>query len=296
MSAPVTLRPAVSENKAGTVRNTNRAAAALTALAGQLPSIDLDELNAAAQLQTRVDTKYLLTPEQLVAVLNKIGNHLRVLEIDGQRGFGYESVYFDTPALKTFHDHRQRRRKRFKVRTRLYENSGDCMLEVKVKTGRGATVKRRTSYPAGERHRLTATGREFVASVLRAEYGARTPELVAALVGRYRRTTFVDLTDGARMTCDTNLSWADRIDNASGPDAVLVETKSRAGAARIDLALRAAGIRPVKISKYAIGTALLHPHLPANPWNRLLRQEFDWRRDTVPLPPLPEAAHPRGVS
>lgn len=265
----------------------NRAGAALSALANQLPSIDLEELNAAAKLQTRVDTKYLLTPEQLVAVLNKIGTHLRVLDIDGQRSVGYESVYFDTRALQTFRDHRQRRRKRFKVRTRLYENSGDCMLEVKVKNARGRTVKRRTPYPADERFTLNARGHEFVDQVLRNEYGVQAPELETALVGRYLRTTFVELQDGARMTCDTNLNWSGQVDSVAGPDAVLVETKSEAGTSRIDLALRADGIRPVKISKYAVGTALLHPHLPANPWNRLLREEFDWRRDSVPLPPIP---------
>ena len=262
----------------------SRSQASLTAIAARMPSVDLDQLSQIASLQTRVDTKYLLTPEQMVAVLNQTGAHLRVLQIDGKRSFGYESVYFDTTALRTFRDHRQGRRLRFKVRTRLYRNSGECMLEVKAKKARSKTVKRRMAYPPAERFALNAEGRKFVAEVLRAQYGTQAPELIPALRGTYLRTTFVDAHEGTRMTCDTDLAWENDSQRVSGPDSVVVETKSAAGTSRVDRALRDLGIRPVKISKYCVGTALLHPHLPANPWNQLLREEFGWRRESVPLP------------
>src|SRR5690625_3994257 len=141
----------------------SRSQASLAAIATRMPSIDLDQLSQIASLQSRVDTKCLVTPEQRVAVLNQTGRNLRVLDIDGERSFGYESVYCDTTALRTFRDHRQGRRLRFKVRTRLYQNSGDCMLEVKVKKARGKTVKRRMAYPAEARFKLNAEGRKFVA-------------------------------------------------------------------------------------------------------------------------------------
>lgn len=267
----------------------NRTEASLASVTSTMPRIGLRELNELAGLQTRVDTKYMLTPEQMVAVLYRIGARLRVLEIDDQRSFGYESVYFDTRALKTFRDHRQGRRLRFKVRTRLYVDSGDCMLEVKVKNRRGATVKKRMKYPAHERFRLNAQGRKFVNDVLETECGQSAPELVAALVGTYSRTTFVDPAEHTRATLDTGLKWGHCADGrnhvtAHGPDMVLVETKSETGNSAIDIALRGLGIRPVKISKYAVGTALLHPHLAANPWNRLLRDEFGWQREPVPMP------------
>src|SRR5690625_345175 len=265
-----------------TITPTSRAQASLAALTTRMPRIGLDELNQVARLQTRVDTKYLITPEQMVAVLDQIGDRLRVLEIDGHRSFGYESVYFDTESLQTFHDHRQGRRLRFKVRTRLYENSGECRLEVKVKSGRGGTVKRRMKYPADQRLALNASGHEFVTKTLREEHGSDAPPLMRALVGEYRRTTFVDPTEHTRITCDTDLRWSRSDHTVIGPDRVLVETKSETGASHIDKALRGLGIRPIKISKYAIGTALLHPHLPANPWNRVLRSAFGWRREARP--------------
>ena len=33
------------------------------------------------------------------------------------------------------------------------------------------------------------------------------------------------------------------------------------------------------MSKYCVGIALLHPHLPANCWNRILRERLSWNRE-----------------
>ena len=62
-----------------------------------------------------------------------------------------------------------------------------------------------------------------------------------------------------------------------GPDRVLLESKTT-NRGRVDGILAAWGIRPLSMSKYAIGTALLRPELAANRWNRLLRREFGWQR------------------
>ena len=64
-----------------------------------------------------------------------------MLQIDRRRSFDYESVYFDTPDLSTYRAHVQRRRLRFKARTRTYTDSGLCMFEVKL-TGRAARPSR----------------------------------------------------------------------------------------------------------------------------------------------------------
>ena len=62
----------------------------------------LDDVLAEAALQTRVDRKYLLTPDQFQELAQRVGGTFSVLDIDGQRIFGYESVYFDTEALDLF--------------------------------------------------------------------------------------------------------------------------------------------------------------------------------------------------
>src|SRR5690625_25484 len=236
-----------------TSKKSSRSYAVLAAVMRDMPGLSLEGVAEHAKLQTRVDTKYLVTPEQFLAALEHVRDELNVLDIDGQRIFGYESVYFDTAALQTFRDHRQGKRHRFKVRTRLYENSGDCMLEVKVKDPRGQTVKHRKPYDAKQRGKLTAEGISFIDQVLREEYGFEAPDLEPALLSAYSRGTFVDIADASRITCDVGLAWDRGRDRVSGPDALLVETKSADGFGSFDQALRAERIRPVKISKYAVG-------------------------------------------
>src|SRR5699024_7123389 len=96
--------------------------------------------------QTRTDHKYLLTAEQFTELLDTIGQTTRILDIDDQRVFTYESVYFDTADLALFRAHRQRRRRRFKVRTRSYMDTAETAFEVKLKGYRDQTVKHRSPH------------------------------------------------------------------------------------------------------------------------------------------------------
>src|SRR6195952_4607158 len=91
-----------------------------------LRPIALDDLVESADLQTRVDRKYFVPAKTFRLLIAELGATFRVLEIDGQRTFDYESVYFDTPDLLTHRAHLQRRRRRFKSRTRTYLDSGLC--------------------------------------------------------------------------------------------------------------------------------------------------------------------------
>ena len=119
----------------------------MAAAAALVDPIGLDELNALAELQTRVDRKYFVPADVFRRMIAELAGELRVLDIDGQRTFGYESVYFDTPDLSTYRAHVQRRRLRFKARTRTYTDSGLCMFEVKLTGARGETVKERVPHP-----------------------------------------------------------------------------------------------------------------------------------------------------
>src|SRR6187431_37946 len=91
-------------------------------IVAQAQPIGLDELNALAALQDRIDTKFLMNRQQFDGALDElVAEHgLKVLEIDGKRSFKYRSVYYDTPDLQSYRDHTQKRRRRFKVRTRHY--------------------------------------------------------------------------------------------------------------------------------------------------------------------------------
>lgn len=252
-------------------------AAAVDDVAGRLPHTSLEEVLAAAELQTRVDHKYLVPVDVFARLGERLAGSFHVLEIGDRRAFGYESVYFDTPDLALYRQHVQGRRRRFKVRTRTYVDSGDSMFEVKLKGLRGQTVKSRMPHPSEHRSRITGPAREFLDALLRSEYGNPAPALEPSVTTTYTRTTLVDLAAGTRVTCDVDLVCASATASRSTPSGhVLVETKTAPGSGSVDDVLRDLGMRPVSVSKYCVGVALLHSHLPANPWHRLLHRHFGY--------------------
>ncbi|MGV2854397.1 polyphosphate polymerase domain-containing protein [Glutamicibacter sp. AGC13] len=258
----------------GTDLVVSQARAALEeAVIGREP-ISLEDVISEAALQTRVDKKFLLAPEEFTALSERLGDQFKIMQIDGLRTFRYESVYFDTEDYDQYRAHRQGRRRRYKVRSRTYADTGLSMFEIKTKGLRGSTVKHRVEqdlYSAGE---LTEENLEFLESVLRSEYGQDVPQLQPVLDSSYRRATFVNPIDGERLTCDVELEYANGDSRVDGPDLVVVETKSADGRGASDQALAELGIREVSMSKYCIGIALLNPQLPANRWSRLLQQSF----------------------
>lgn len=239
--------------------------------------IPLAEVMANAALQTRVDKKFLLTPDQFTAFTDRLGDEFAVLEINGLRSFRYRSTYFDTPDFEQYVAHRQGRRRRYKIRSRTYVDTQLCMFEVKTKGRRGTTVKHRREQPLADAHVLTPQNLEFAAQVLADEYGQQVPELAPVLHNSYTRATLVDPVDGERVTCDVQLRYWDATSTVHGPDMVVVETKSADGRGISDRALAALGVRPVSMSKYCLGVASLNPQLPANKWSRLLKR-YGWAR------------------
>jgi hypothetical protein len=255
----------------------------VAAAAAMVEPIGLDELIALAELQTRVDRKYFVPAEVFQRLISELRGKLRVLDMEGRRSFGYESVYFDTPQLLTYRAHVQRRRQRFKARTRTYTDTGQTMFEVKLAGPRGETVKQRLPYPAEHRADLTDEALAHLGSALCQAYHQDLPAgLRPTLVTTYRRTTFVSRTGEARLTCDVGLVCGDGDHEVRDTgDHVLVESKSSARGSAADRILRELGVHPASVSKYCVGVAALHPELPSNPWHQTLRRYFE---------PLPAAA------
>lgn len=268
----------------------------LVAPAAGFSPVSLDELVASASLQTRIDRKYVLRRAQARAVLADLAERepgVRVLDVDGRREFSYESVYFDTPDLTSFHLAAHRRRRRFKVRTRTYLDSGEAWLEVKTRAARGSTVKDRVAHDLAGRCEL-GEGRRFVSATLD---GAAIPEaadlpLAAGLVTRYRRTTLLlpgarPGAPAARATLDTGLTWLLDEGTPTGrvaavPDLVVVETKTGSTPSCLDHLLWRSGHRPQRISKYGTGLAVLRPDLPSTPWRRVVRRWVEPSLTTTP--------------
>lgn len=260
-------------------------AATVGTAADRFATVTLDELDARASLQTRVDRKYVvpaaLVDDLLTGLRDLLDDDARVLRIDGQDDFAYESVYFDTPDLTSYLGAAHRRRRRFKVRTRSYLDSGACFVEVKTRGPRGSTVKTRLPYDVDARDRLTDDALGFTGCTLddAAVPVPGDPRFAPTLVSRYRRRTF--LLAGAqpsldsRLTVDTELTWTGT--GAVAPGGTLrlaglavVETKTGSTPSAADRLLWRHGHRPVRISKYGTGLAATAPRLPSTPWRRVL--------------------------
>jgi hypothetical protein len=250
--------------------------AALDAVIGALPSVQLSGLQSDAALFSRRERKYLVPVSVAASLVAAISGDARALQINDERSFRYESVYFDTPAGQSYLASARRRRPAFKVRTRTYVNSGDCMLEVKLRGSRGRTTKSRLDYPANASGQLNGPAREFIAEVLGPGHESA---LAPTLTTIYRRSTLL-LPGDARLTIDTGFSATTPAgERITLNGFAIIETKSRQAPTVADRTLWRMGFRPIKLSKFGTSLAAMDPTLPSNRWTRALKSP--WARRGV---------------
>lgn len=248
---------------------------ALSPRLGELPIINLEDLNATAALQTRIDRKYLVPTDKFTEVFGSFNAPMHVLNNHGLQIFPYDSVYFDTPGLDSYHLAAHGRRRRYKIRTRSYLDSGVSFLEVKTEGSRSATVKERIPYNVADRSTITEEGAAYIAETLRSTGQTPPGNLAPVLETVYGRITLYLPASNSRATIDVNVAWS----LPGQPplimtDQLVVETKSGSAPSQLDKHLWQNGIRPSRISKFATGMATLMPHLPANRWHRTLRNNM----------------------
>lgn len=249
-----------------------------------LEPIRLEELNEQAALLTRTDRKYIIDAQLAHRLLPRLSAGSMVLEIEGQRGSGYSSVYFDDPQRASYLSAARNRRRRFKIRTRSYLDSGQCFLEVKTEGAREQTVKERIAHPFDQRFELLDSGCQYVRDTLEHGLGHLPVQLQAmapVLESSYRRTTLFHPASLSRVTLDEELAWLDPgTGRCIGCTQVVLETKAALNAGPVDRLLWRHGVRPARISKFATGLGLLHPQLPANRWHHTIKN----RLSLVPAP------------
>jgi hypothetical protein len=231
-------------------------------------------MDAAASLQTRIDSKYIVPWDIFNDLQQSLLQTHRALEIDGQRIFTYETQYFDTPAHGLYRAHIQGQRKRFKIRTRRYVEAGHAFLEIKLKGSRGETIKKRIPHDPAHLDVMNGDASLFVQQCIENLYGdAFTEPLVPTVKTLYRRATLVARGHAERITCDFDLGF-EQSGTSQGvlrPQYVLIEIKTARGRGASDRKLWSRGVRPMGGSKYCIGLSMTSEEMKNNALRRQIR-------------------------
>lgn len=239
-----------------------------TLLAG-MPTIDLEAMNHV-KLMRRRDTKYVISSDTLPAVLELIKEDYMVFELANERMQPYETVYFDTPELKMYFEHHNRRLNRYKVRMRKYVLSGDSYLEIKFKNNRGETIKKRIKAEMNV-NELNDSNKHFLSTNSPFAFDEITP----SLWNSFKRITLVSKHRPERLTLDLGLEFSENQvgDKEHLSQTCIIEVKRDldAGASDVIDALIATRVKATGFSKYCMGTVLTKKRVRHNLFKQRLR-------------------------
>lgn len=223
--------------------------------------IKLEEMNAV-RLMKRTDTKFVFHTNQLEQILDQASSNYKLLEVDGFRQIPYETIYFDTPDYKMYHSHHNGKLHRFKIRHRTYSDSGLAFLEIKNKSNKGVTNKKRIE------QELDAIKVNSGSEFLETHSPFNMDEVVPALWTNFTRMTLVHKSSPERITIDLNLKFRDVDSNEElcNPNLCIAEVKKGVSNDRSDFSdiLKQNRINPMGFSKYCMGMASLNKKVKTN--------------------------------
>lgn len=239
--------------------------------------ISLSEMESV-KLMNRIDTKYAVPLSALPAILEAAQDGYYAQEINGTRIATYDTMYYDTETLDMYIRHHDRQLVRQKIRVRQYVESDLTFLEIKRKNNKGRTKKKRISVPGfgitgdtfGDSKRERWSVEDFIAAKSRYRWAELSPHLST----RFHRITLVNKAKTERLTIDMDLVWENIVsgESKSFPELVIIELKRDGNVpSQMTQIMLSKRLKPLKISKYCIGTALTTPGLKKNRFKAKIR-------------------------
>lgn len=227
----------------------------------------------AVKLMNRIDTKYTATMAQLSHILLCAKDEYFVQEINGKRIARYDTLYFDTPQLDMYTRHHDRQLRRQKVRIRTYVDSAALtFLEIKNKNNKGRTKKKRIQV---DNQLVLSNPSGSITSFMNERCWYPWQTLLPQLRTSFSRITLVNKEKTERLTIDLNLVWTNRQTEQQKTfnELVIIELK-RDGNSPSPMVgiMQNLRIRPMKISKYCVGTALTNPRAKTNRFKVKIRK------------------------
>lgn len=239
----------------------------------RMATVTLAEMQGV-KLMNRVDTKYVLSVDEVLDLLDRAAVEGYKVQLIGQcRACRYDTLYYDTAERDMYLVHHNRRLTRQKIRTRTYVESGVSFLEIKNKSNRGRTRKRRVGISAELFHGFSedAAAMAFFSDHAWYDIGRLTP----ALRTRFTRITLINPAFTERLTIDLDLRYRDMRGGreATIEHMAIVELKQDGLQDSVmKRVLRGMRITPLKVSKYCIGTALTVEGVKCNRFKERLRE------------------------
>ena len=163
--------------------------------------ISLKEMDSI-KLMNRIDKKYMINISRLPLLLQMAANDYYVQFTDGQRRFVYRSCYYDTPDADFYRIHQSGRLRRQKIRVREYVSSHLTFLEIKNKSNKGRTSKKRIEVPNTE-VLDQETARAYIDA--NAEFGSS--QIAKRLQNSFYRITLVNKKKTERLTIDIKINF-----------------------------------------------------------------------------------------
>ncbi|MDG1718693.1 MAG: VTC domain-containing protein [Flavobacteriales bacterium] len=222
-------------------------------------TITLSEMDDV-KLMSRTDTKFVFNFLRLPEFLEKLSRFYKVLLIDENLIHDYKSLYFDTEDRKFYIEHHNRRVNRNKIRFREYVGSGLTFLEIKLKSNKGKTIKKRIKVDSISEE-ITEQQQKYIHKII-----GYPIEVSAKQWINFSRVTFVHKTQKERLTMDINLTFNNKKDEGDLKNIVIAEVKQERMSRSSDF-MRVAkemSILPMRLSKYCMSTLSLNPKLKKN--------------------------------
>lgn len=242
----------------------------LKSVVKQFDHVNLEDMNRV-ELMNRTDIKFLFRINKLPDILKKALKNYKILEINNERIHLYKNQYFDTSDFEMYLNHHNGKRNRYKIRCRNYDVSDVAFLEIKFKTNKDRTIKKRikNNYSTN----LNRVSSDFIETNSPYKYNELTP----TIKNNFHRITLAHKYDKERITLDFNLSYTCDFAGIEKkhdlPNLAICEVKREgfSNTSEFMTILRSEDIRQSRMSKYCIGAALLNSDLKKNQFKSKLR-------------------------
>ena len=228
-------------------------------------TLSLNDLNKI-KLMNRIDTKFVLNKSHLSLFLKQLSTNYKVLFVNEAFYTSYKTQYYDTVNFDLYHSHHNGLSPRYKVRHRNYVESNAAFLEVKLKTNKGRTLKKRIEHPI-----IQPNCFEKENSFILTNTPYQPENLISSVLINYKRITLFNWSSKEKITVDFELSFSNKSNNCQLHNLIIVEVKQALKEKTTALTLlKELAIKPISFSKYCMGVTQLYPSVKKNNFKQKL--------------------------